>query len=112
MQNSEYILATLDGCLNQRMAVSLHLTGGAALDLVYGIRRFSEDVDCLCTLTEAATIDSPAFQDALAETNRRLEPCGLYLTHIFDEDELIHLPDWTSRLTPPGRHPLVAGRTG
>lgn len=107
MQNSEYILATLDDCLKQRLTVPLHLTGGAALDLVYGIQRFSEDVDCLCTLTEAAAIDSPAFQDALAETNRRLEPRGLYLTHIFDEDELIHLPDWTSRLTPPPHHAPV-----
>jgi hypothetical protein len=101
MRNSEFILATLDDCLGNRLAVPLHVTGGAALDLVYGLQRFSEDVDCLCTLAEATAIDSPAFQKALAETNRILEPRGLYITHIFDEDEIIHLPDWTSRLTPP-----------
>lgn len=101
MKNSEFILATLDECLKERLVVPLHLTGGAALDLVYGIQRFSEDVDCLCTLAEAPMIESDVFQNALAETNRRLEPRGLYLTHIFDEEELVHLPDWASRLTPP-----------
>jgi len=101
MRNSEFILTTLDNHLEQRLPVSLHLLGGAALDLVYDIERFSEDVDCICSLTEAQAIDSHDFQNALAATNDVLEPRGLYITHIFDEDELVHLSDWTSRLTPP-----------
>ncbi len=101
MRNSEFILGTLDKCLDRPLEVTLHLLGGAALDLVYGIERFSEDVDCICTMSEARTIDSDEFQNALAKANEALEPRGLYLTHIFDEDELVHLPDWTSRLTPP-----------
>jgi len=101
MRNSEFILSTLDECLDRRLDVRLHLLGGAALDLVYGIERFSEDVDCFCALTEARAIDSDPFQNALANANEVLEPRGLYLTHIFDENELVHLPDWTSRLTPP-----------
>jgi len=87
--------------MDRRLGVTLHLLGGAALDLVYGIERFSEDVDRICTMPEARTIDSDEFQNALASANDVLEPRGLYLTHIFDEDELVHLPDWTSRLTPP-----------
>ena len=79
----------------------MHLLGGAALDLVYDIERFSEDVDCICSLTEAQAIDNDEFQDALAATNDVLEPRGLYITHIFDEDELVHLPDWTARLVSP-----------
>ena len=105
MRNSEFILTTLDNHLKQRLPVSLHLLGGAALDLVYDIERFSEDVDCICSLTEAQAIDSDEFQNALAATNDVLEPRGLYITHIFDEDELVHRPDWTSRLPPP---PAVA----
>lgn len=101
MRNSAFILETLDQCLDLRLDVTIHLLGGAALDLVYGIERFSEDVDCICTLTEARTIDSDTFQNAVANANEMLEPQGLYLTHIFDEDELVHLPDWTSRLTTP-----------
>jgi hypothetical protein len=101
MRNSEFILARLDDCLKHRLTVTLHLLGGAALDLVYGIERFSEDVDCICTMTEAQAIDSDEFQDSVAAANKALEPHGLYLTHIFDEEELVHLPDWPSRLTPP-----------
>lgn len=101
MRNSEFILKTLDDHLKQRLPVSLHLLGGAALDLVYDIERFSEDVDCICSLTEAQAIDSDDFQTALAATNDVLEPRGLYITHIFDEDEIVRLPDWASRLTPP-----------
>jgi hypothetical protein len=100
-RNSAFILDTLDQCLDRKLEVTLHLLGGAALDLVYGIQRFSEDVDCLCTMTEARTIDSDQFQSALLKANKVLEPLGLYLTHIFDEGELVHLPDWTTRLTPP-----------
>jgi hypothetical protein len=101
MRNSEFILRALDQCLPRRIGISLHLLGGGALDLVYGIARFSEDVDCVCTLAEAHTMDSEEFQNALEKANDLVEPQGLYLTHIFDEDELVHLPDWTSRLTPP-----------
>jgi hypothetical protein len=101
MRNSEFILATVDKCLSRRLPVTLHLLGGAALDLVYNIERFSEDVDCFCSLTEAWVFDSDEFHNALATANAALEPHGLYLTHVFDEDELVHLPDWTSRLTNP-----------
>jgi len=82
MRNSEFILQALDECLERRLHVTLHLLGGAAIDLVYGIRRFSEDVDCMCTLTEAETIDSEEFQKALSATNNILQPRGFYLTHI------------------------------
>ncbi len=101
MRNSEFILRTLDACLKTQLQIPLHLLGGAALDLVYGIERFSEDVDCMCTMTEAEVIDSDEFQNALAETNEKLEPEGFYLTHIFDENGLVHLPDWADRLVKP-----------
>ena len=100
MRNCEFILETLDKCLSHQLDVTLHLLGGAALDLVYDIERFSEDVDCICAMAETPAIDSDTFQDALAKANSLLEPRGLYLTHIFDEDELVHLPDWVARLTP------------
>jgi len=101
MRNSEFILNTLDGCLKRRLGVTLHLLGGSALDLVYGIERFSEDVDCMCTMAEAHIIDSTEFQEALTAANDALEPHGFYLTHIFDEADLVHLPNWTDRLADP-----------
>jgi hypothetical protein len=101
MRNSEFILGALDQYLYRKLDVTLHLLGGAALDLVYGIERFSEDVDCICAMTEVGCIDSDEFQSALAKANEVLEQRGLYLTHIFDEGELVHLPDWVTRVTPP-----------
>lgn len=70
MRNSAFILRTLDDLLDRRLDVTLHLLGGAALDLVYGIERFSEDVDCICTMTEACAIDSAPFE-APCESQRR-----------------------------------------
>lgn len=104
MRNSEFILRVLDECLSQDMPVALHLLGGAALDLVYGVQRFSEDVDFMCALDETAAIDAPFFQDAVTCANDSLGPHGLYLTHIFDEGALVHTPDWRQRLVPPPAH--------
>ncbi|OGV77428.1 MAG: hypothetical protein A3K19_12540 [Lentisphaerae bacterium RIFOXYB12_FULL_65_16] len=101
MRNSEFILQALDDCLDRVLPVSLHLLGGAALDLVYGIRRFSEDVDCMCTLSETGMIDADWFQRAVASANERLTPHGLYLTHIFDETDLVHTQDWFRRIVSP-----------
>ena len=54
MRNSEFILKTLDSVLTVALPFRLHLLGGAALDLVYNIPRFSEDVDVMCTMAEGS----------------------------------------------------------
>ena len=101
MRNSEHILRTLDSQLDEPLSIQLHLLGGAALDLVFQIPRFSEDVDLMCTLVEGHAFDNPTLQAALERTNDLLEPDGLYLTHIFDESGLVHTRDWVERLVPP-----------
>lgn len=100
MRNSQFILHTLDDCLDRSLPVVLHLLGGGALDLVYGIQRFSEDIDVLCTMAEADAIDTQWFWQAVDVANERLAPHGLYLTHLFDEEALVHTPNWTKRLVP------------
>jgi hypothetical protein len=104
VRNSEFILRALDDCLSEQLSIALHLLGGAALDLVYGVQRFSEDVDCMCAMDETDTIDSALFQDAVTQANERLQPHGLYLTHVFDENALVHTADWRRRVVapPPG----------
>lgn len=51
--NSQYILETLDSFLEKPLSCKLHLLGGAALELIYSIPRFSEDVDILCAMSES-----------------------------------------------------------
>ena len=38
------------------------------------------------------------FSNALEKTNKKLEVHNLYITHIFDENSLVHTRDWTERL--------------
>ena len=101
MSNSEHILQTLNSVLDKPLPITLHLLGGAALELVYELPRFSEDVDAMCTMGEAAFIDTDDFQNALRQTNSILEPEGLYITHVFDETGLVHTEDWVERLVAP-----------
>ena len=100
MLNSQYILEKLDSFLTQSIPHTLHLLGGAAFDLVYDLPRFSEDVDIICTLDESKYMESQYFRDAILKTNEALEPEGLYITHIFEENGLVHTRDWTENLVP------------
>lgn len=45
------------------------------------------------------------FWLALERTNQRLEPHGLYLTHLFPEDLVFLRPDWTAHIVPVLRPP-------
>ena len=102
-RNSEFILKTLDSNLTITLPFKLHLLGGAALDLVYNIPRFSEDVDVMCSLAEGDLWETPEITHALEITNKKLEAHNLYITHIFDENSLVHTKDWAERLVsaPP-----------
>ncbi len=55
----------------------------------------------MCTLRGSKIFESPDVFKAIQETNEALEGKGLYMTHIFDEDGLVHTNDWISRLAPP-----------
>ena len=101
MRNSEYILSTFNAALAKPLPVPLHLLGGAALDIVHGIPRFSEDVDAMVAVSESQGFEKSWVADALEETNQKLENDGLYFTHIFEETGLVHTSDWLSRLVGP-----------
>lgn len=106
IRNSEFILRTLDCHLTMTLPITIHLLGGAALDLVYGITRFSEDVDMMCSVEEGEHLDHADFQHALAATNDELESRELYITHIFVESSLVHTDSWLQHLvTPPPSAP-------
>jgi hypothetical protein len=83
--------------------VRLILYGRAALSLGFpdSPAEFSTtmNVDAILPRVELSAIEeNDDFWTALEKTNAELEPSGLYITHLFVDDQLILTPDWTQRL--------------
>lgn len=87
--------------LDQNLAYPTELTlfGRAALALGFG-QALAEwgttlDIDLIVAshLVTRLEQDEP-FWEAIEKTNAQLAPSGLYLTHIFDEHQLIIRPGW------------------
>ena len=97
MNNPLRILQTLDRHLNR--ATEITLFGRAALALGYenSPPEFyaSQDVDAILPLPWLAAEDQNMdFWDAQAKTNAELQPDGLYITHLFREEQVILRPNW------------------
>lgn len=103
MNNPKKILTTLDRHLQGE--VRLILYGRAAL--VLGFENTPQefgatmDVDAILPLVEMPQIEAnDDFWNAVEETNRELEPTGLYITHLFGDDQVILSADWLSHILP------------
>ncbi len=67
----------------------------------------SLDVDALLPVShESSFQEVPEFWDAQAELNHRLDPEGLYMTHIFPADMVFLRHQWESEIVPVLRPPL------
>jgi len=103
MDNARRLLVRLDELLDA--PVELTLYGRAALQLGFSFPKpeFSRslDVDAVLWLGQAEELAaSTNFWDALAQLNREFDAEGLYLSHLFDEDQVILSPAWRSRRIP------------
>lgn len=59
------------------------------------------DVDALLPSVDMEAIESDAqFWRALDLANRELEPSGLYMTHLFADDQVILTREWLRRIVP------------
>ncbi len=100
MKNAERILAALDRRLDH--SIELTIFGRAALALAFPhppehVER-SLDVDGIIPMAELEAFENDVqFWEALEEANRELESDGLYLTHLFQEDQVILAPGWLER---------------
>lgn len=95
MNPAEHILRTL--AKHMAGPGEIRLMGGAALILGYGLARATEDADLLMEDAELeALIEAADLGAAIEETNRELEPKGLYLTHIWGPEQQILTPEWRS----------------
>jgi hypothetical protein len=104
--NAERILHALDSRLNG--PVELTLYGRAAFALGFPDApddyAWSKDVDAVLWLGQAELLDPPCnFWEALDVVNQELTEEGLYMTHLFDEDQVILRENWRDcHLPVPG----------
>jgi hypothetical protein len=101
--NPTEVLLALDHELDHEIPLVLY--GRAALCLGfpdappdYGT---TQDVDGIIRISQLpALMEDERFWDALERTNLTLEPKGLYITHLFSEDQVFLRPDWDQHLVP------------
>lgn len=103
MNNPTRILRTLDRHLDH--PVSLVLFGRAAICLGYtgssAEAAATQDVDAILQLAQLESIEQDGqFWEALAQTNQDLEPEGLYITHLFQEDQVFLRREWAGDIVP------------
>jgi hypothetical protein len=103
MSNAERILDALDAALDQQVELTLY--GRAAFQLgwasppsdVYS----SLDVDVVLWLGQAEDLLQVGnFWDAVHQVNHLLEAEGLYISHFFEEDQVVLRPDWRTHRVP------------
>lgn len=99
----EIILRKLDAHLQARTGLILY--GRAALALGFGHidPQFAStlDVDVILPRKNLEVIEADeSFWGALENTNAELEPSGLYITHLFVEDQVILGEGWLDRIVP------------
>lgn len=101
--NPTEVLLALDRELDHE--VSLVLYGRAALCLGFSDAPAefgtTQDVDGIIRLSQlSALMEDDGFWEAQERANRILEPRGLYITHLFSEDQVFLRPEWEQHLVP------------
>ncbi|MGH8017172.1 MAG: DUF6036 family nucleotidyltransferase [Opitutaceae bacterium] len=95
------------------MPTRIVLFGRAALALGYDPPEpefeVTNDVDAILPSVDMAAIErDEQFWNAIDAANRELEPAGLYITHLFSDQQVVITPHWLSRVVPipfeGGRH--------
>jgi hypothetical protein len=117
MSNALRILAILDQQLNA--PVDLTLYGRAALQLGFvappAEYALSKDLDAILWLGQAEELAQRTnFWEAVESTNQLLGEDGLYVSHLFEENQVVLSPDWREhRVSIPGRwEHLLLSRLG
>jgi hypothetical protein len=94
------------GALDRELDTPVELTlyGRAAIALGFSTpppdAALSKDVDGVLWLGQAEELLATNFWDAVGEVNREFADRGLYISHLFCEDQVILSPDWKHRRTP------------
>jgi len=92
---------TILGALDRKLTAPVELTlyGRAAIQLGYPRppeeTLLSRDVDAVLWIGQAEELCARTnFWAAADEVNRELSSCGLYISHLFTEDQVVLRPNW------------------
>lgn len=101
MNNPKIILETLERHLTNEMRLVIY--GRAALSLGYEQPPIecaaTMDVDAILPTVEMKQIEAnDDFWDAIEATNTELQESGLYITHLFSDEQVILTPAWLDRI--------------
>lgn len=106
LSNPERLILALDSGLNHE--VSLVLYGRASLSLGFegAPMEFgaTQDVDVIIPLIALdRMVNDGQFWDARDAVNEKFKDEGLYITHLFQEDQVFLRPDWEAHVVPVTR---------
>ncbi len=97
------ILSELDSHLDSSVELTLYRRAAFFLGFPDPPPQFSQslDVDAILWLGQADDLEAHTnFWDALEKTNLALESQGYYMSHLFEEDQVILTEDWKQQRVP------------
>ncbi len=97
MSNAEKLLSRLDALLTNEVDLTLYGRAALLLGFVAPPPDFalSLDVDAVLWLGQAEALEQHSnFWEALEQVNLEFEEDGLYMTHLFDEDQVVLRENW------------------
>lgn len=106
--NPVEVVLTLDGELDHEVSLVVYGRGGLRLGYENPLEAYfaTQDVDGIIRVSQLdALVEDLSFWDAVDRTNQKLEPKGLYITHLFQEDQVFLRPDWEQFIVPVLRPP-------
>lgn len=108
INNPVELIETLDRALDHPVSLVIYGRGALCLGFDNPRQEFfnTQDVDGILSFHQADQLTSDEqFWEALDLTNRKLEPRGLYITHLFQEDQVFLRPEWEQHIVPVLRPP-------
>jgi hypothetical protein len=101
--NPVELIQTLDAELDHEVSLVVYGRGGLRLGYADGpdCFRVTQDVDGIITMHQLdALVADESFWSAVDRTNSILESKGLYITHLFQEDQVFLRPEWEQHIVP------------
>ncbi|MBE2285543.1 MAG: hypothetical protein IAE77_18925 [Prosthecobacter sp.] len=106
--NPADLMKTLDGFLDHEVSLVVYGRGALCLGYEQPLAEFlnTQDVDGIIRAAQLDDlVNDERFWNAVDATNQALEPRGLYITHLFQEDQVFLRPEWEAHIVPVLRPP-------
>lgn len=106
--NPVELVETLDSFLDHEVSLVVYGRGSLCLGYEQPRAEFLNtlDVDGIIRFQQVdELVNDERFWDAVDLTNQKLESKGLYITHLFQEDQVFLRPEWEQHIVPVLRPP-------